>query len=528
MIDKQEIILRYFRNGESIRHISRVTGISRHTVGKYVAEYSSQKEALRSMSGGSPAELIESIVEAPSYDSSKRKKRKLTPEIVERVKQCLSENTQKRSRGQHKQQMKKIDIHQLLLSEGYAIGYSSICLLVNELADRRAEGFIKQSYDYGQVCDFDWGEVKLFISERLKKFQMAIFTSAKGNYRYARLFVKQDTASFQQAHALFFNHIGGVYRELVYDNMKVAVKRFVGPTEKEATRGLLSLSLYYNFGFRFCNVRRGNEKGHVEKSVEYVRRKAFCIEDRFESIEQANAHLLEVCERVNESPRCGEGGAEHPSAREILEREKGYLLPVGPMFKCGELRESRVDKYSTISVETGRYSVPEEYVGKLINVRRYPGRIVCYADGLRLCEHPRRHGFHEWFITLEHYLHSLHRKPGALSGSVALKQRDRKLHDIYHRYYQGQGRAKDFIELLLYMKEHAKEIDEIEDAISRLNRLGSCEMSTDKITLLLAKEDVRPLRVFEPGEIERSAVTQLTRLANLIPDHRGLKGEVVI
>jgi transposase len=72
---------------------------------------------------------------------------------------------------------------------------------------------------------------------------MAIFTTAKGNYRYARLFVKQDTPAFQQAHALFFDHIGGVYRELVYDNMKVAVKRFVGPTEKEAARGLLSLSI---------------------------------------------------------------------------------------------------------------------------------------------------------------------------------------------------------------------------------------------------------------------------------------------
>jgi hypothetical protein len=372
------------------------------------------------------------------------------------------------------------------------------------------------------VCEFDWGEVKLFIGGRFKKLQMAIFTTAKGNYRYARLFVKQDTASFQQAHALFFDHIGGVYRELVYDNMKVAVKRFVGPTEKEATRGLLSLSIYYNFGFRFCNVRRGNEKGHVEKSVEYVRRKAFCIRDTFESVEQANVYLLEVCEGLNESPQTGR---EQRSAREILELERSYLLPVGPMFECGELRESRVDKYSTISVETCRYSVPEEYVGKIIRVRIYPDRIVCYADGIRLCEHQRRHGFHEWCIKLEHYLHSLHRKPGALSGSVALKQSDRKLQDLYHRYYQD--RAKDFIELLLYMKEHDKGIEEIEHAISQLNRIGSFEMSTDKIKLVLAKE-VRPVRMCEPGEIDRSALRQLTRLAGLIPHHRNLKGEALV
>jgi hypothetical protein len=395
-------------------------------------------------------------------------------------------------------------------------------LLVNELDGRAAESFIRQEYDYGQVCEFDWGEAKVFIDGRLKKLQMAIFTTAKGNYRYARLFVKQDTASFQQAHALFFNHIGGVYRELVYDNMKVAVKRFVGPTEKEATRGLLSLSLYYNFGFRFCNVRRGNEKGHVEKSVEYVRRKAFCIRDTFESVEQANAYLLEVCERLNDGPQIDR---EHRSAREFLELERNYLLPVGPLFECGELRESRVDKYSTIRVDTCRYSVPEEYVGKILSVRIYPDRIVCYAEGIRLCEHQRRHGFHEWFITLEHYLHSLYRKPGALSGSVALKQSDRKLQEIYTRFYQD--RAKDFVELLLFMNEQDKGIEEIEHVISTLNRNGSFEISTDKIKLALAK-DVRPWPVVESGEIDRSALTQLTRLAGLIPHHSNLKGEELV
>ncbi len=383
MHKKQDIILRYFRDGESIRKISRETGISRHTVGKYVDEYSSRKEAIHGHSGVSSPELIESIVEAPHYNSSTRQKRKLTAAIVTRVKECLVENTKKRSRRQHKQQLKKCDIHELLQSEGYDIGYTSICALINELEGNGRESFIKQAYEYGQVCEFDWGEVKVFIAGTLRKFQMAIFTTAKGNYRYARLFVKQDTASFQQAHAVFFDHIGGVYRELVYDNMKVAVKRFVGPSEKEATQGLLRLSLYYQFGFRFCNVRRGNEKGHVERSVEYVRRKAFCVRDEFASVDEANAHLLDVCERLNASVQAGE---QQQSAKEILERERSSLLPVGPMFECGELRDARVDKYSTISVETCHYSVPDAYVGQMVSVRIYPERILCSADGQRLCD----------------------------------------------------------------------------------------------------------------------------------------------
>lgn len=58
--------------------------------------------------------------------------------------------------------------------------------------------------------------------------------------------------------------------------MKVAVKRFVSRAEKEPTEDLLKLSMYYGFKFRFCNARRGNEKGHIEKNkaVKYYNNKS--------------------------------------------------------------------------------------------------------------------------------------------------------------------------------------------------------------------------------------------------------------
>ncbi len=103
------------------------------------------------------------------------------------------------------------------------------------------------------------GEAKLTINDIPRVFQMAVFTSAKGNYRYAQLFTKQNSECFRESHALFFEHIGQVYRTIVYDNMKVAVKKFVEPTEKEPTAALLKMSIYYGFNFRFCNVRAGND-----------------------------------------------------------------------------------------------------------------------------------------------------------------------------------------------------------------------------------------------------------------------------
>ena len=107
---------------------------------------------------------------------------------------------------------------------------------------------------------------------------------------------------------------------------------------------------------------------------------------------------------------------------------------------------------------------------------------------------------------------------------MALKQSDRKLQEMYHRDYHD--RAKDVIELLLCMKEEDTGIQEIERVIHALKRLGTCEMSTDKIKLVLSKH-VQPVRIFEPCEIDRSALEQLQRLAELLPHYDKLNQEVL-
>ena len=120
---------------------------------------------------------------------------------------------------------------------------------------------------------------------------MGAFTTCKGNYRYADLYFSQKMENFLHLHAEFFNHMEGVYREIVYDNLRTAVAKFVGRSDKRPTEDLLKLSTYYNFRFRFCNTAKGNEKGHVEKSIEYIRRRVFSKKDTFSSLEEARCYL---------------------------------------------------------------------------------------------------------------------------------------------------------------------------------------------------------------------------------------------
>ncbi len=130
-------------------------------------------------------------MEKPTYDSSSRKKTKLTPQIIERIEYYLQENETKRAIGRAKQQKKKIDIYEALIEEGFDISYPTICNTIRTMEKKNRDAFIKQHYSLGEVCEFDWGEVKLTIDGRDVTLQLAVFTSAKGNYRYARLFYNQ-------------------------------------------------------------------------------------------------------------------------------------------------------------------------------------------------------------------------------------------------------------------------------------------------------------------------------------------------
>ncbi len=524
MKEKQEIITRYFNKGESQRKIARKMGIHRITVKSYVEQYTNSVKRLLESGEAEKGEIIDEIIKKPKYDSSTRKRQKVTEEIEEKIKDYLKLNRQKRSDGQRKQQLKKKDIHDELKEKGFDIGYTTVCDLVNILDERTREAFIKQHYQLGEVCEFDWGEVKIYISGKLEKYQMSVFTSAAGNHRYGRLYKKQDTRSFHHAHAKYFENIGGVYQTLVYDNTRVVIKKFVGPNEKEATEGLLKLSSYYNFDFRFCNARKGNEKGHVERSMEYVRRKAFCVKDRFESLEEANDHLETICSQLNNKPQTGN---ENRSAFDILEEEKPYLLPSRPFFDCSEIRQSHVDKYSTISLDTCHYSVPEKYVGKIVSVKVYPDKLICSSDDGKICEHQRLFGFHDWSIKVEHYIETLRKKPGALHNSLAMRQLGERLQNVYKSYYLKQ--SKDFIELIEYMKKNSMSVEKIESAITQIRKITPLDITTDKIKIICERKTGKKL-VAEKSEIEKSCETQLSILAALLPNSENLNraAEVMI
>ena len=457
MVNKQEVLIRHYRQGHSHRRISRDLGISRPTVARYLSQYEGFKES--GVYGSEQESLGAFLQQSPRYDLGVREKRTLCSAMTRQLDAYLSANAEKRASGLYKQMMKKVDMHEGLLSLGYQIGYTTVCNYIRGQVSHIREAFIRQHYEAGISCEFDWAEAKLEIGGKSYRLMLALFSPCYSNYRWAKLYWRQDSSSFQSAHVHFFRSVGGVYQELIYDNMRVAVRKFVGAHEREPTVGLVELSGYYQFGYRFCNVGKGNEKGHVERAVEYIRRRAFCQESQFESLAAAQAHLDKICAGLNTLASKGRDA----SPDELLGHEKPRLYALGGDFSVGEWLSLRVNKYSCFCCGQNHYSVPDHLVGKMVDVRLSATELRVYYEGNKLCLHQRGGGQHGWCIELEHFLPTLKRKPGALSSSLALRSAPASVKDIFEAHFKD--RPKVFVELLSYQRELNLDWETLESAI---------------------------------------------------------------
>ena len=173
-MDKKEQILHYHRiDGLSLREISRRVGLNRKTVTRYIREYEVQVLS-------DPEEGIDMcLASKPVYPSRKTGRTKLTEAVCAEIEYWLSENAKRRQTGMRKQCLKRQDIHRALIEKGFSISYSSVCKYIQQRkAEKRSKPkdvFIKQYYEPGEECEFDWGEVKLRIAGKQVTFTMAVF-----------------------------------------------------------------------------------------------------------------------------------------------------------------------------------------------------------------------------------------------------------------------------------------------------------------------------------------------------------------
>jgi len=435
MVDlmKKVEVINLKNKGLSNREVSRQTGLNRETVSKYWEEYKRKRNELL-QNGANQKQIQEELTAKPKYDTRGRKPFKYTKEMESRLKELLESEQRKNMilGAGHKQKMTNKQIFEVIQDEGYDIGHTTVFNALSKLREKQKQVFIRQQYEFGDRLEYDFGEVRLIIGGKFGIYHMAVFASPAGKFRWCKLYTNQKKPVFMDSHVKFFEFMKGCYREIVYDNMKNVVSKFIGRTEKELNPDLLKMSAYYGFSINVTNCFSGNEKGTVEKSVDVLRTELFAINYTFNTLDDAQTYVNSRLLKLNENS--------------LVLEERAYLLPYMPPLELADITTAKVDKTSLISVDTVKYSVPEELVGQTVIVKKYHDEILVFFRNTEVCRHRRAFGNGTLKIEIMHYLNTFLKKPGAVSNSVALKSVPR-LKAIFDTHYAKEPRK--FIEILI-------------------------------------------------------------------------------
>src|SRR4051812_36839506 len=375
---------------------------------------------------------------------------------------------------------------------GYAGCESIVRAAVADWKKTRAEVFVPLAHPPGEA-QADFGHAEVVVAGERVTAAFFVMTLPHSDAFFVRAYPRECTETFQDGHCRAFAYSGGVPRRISYDNSKIAVAAIVGRRGRAPTREFLRLASHFLFAYRFCRVRRPNEKGHVEAMVGFARRNFLVPVPAADSWEALNAELArrgeaDLGRRVR--------GKEQPKG-ELLAAERAALRPVPANgFEARRVELAHANSLSLVRFDGNDYSVPTAYahhpitvVGGLDEVR-----LVCRD---RLVARHRRHWGSE-HVTFDpvHYLALLERKPGAFDFARPLVGWDLPADfAVLRRRFEatwGEAGVRHFIQVLRLLEKCS--LDELAAVVGRALAIGAT--TADAVRVLLEVTREAPVRLF--------------------------------
>lgn len=271
-------------------------------------------------------------------------------------------------------------LYQMVRDRGYTGSVVQLRRVVRTLRPTSPEAFLRLRKYPGEEAQVDWayfGTVRVGKAER--KLSAFVLTLSYSRALYLEFFFDQGLESFLTGHVNALADLGGVPRVLLTDNLASAVAEREGRFIRFHPR-YLELCAHYHCVPRPCAVARGNEKGRVERAVQYIRHSFFAARP-FTTLEDFNRKaLLWRDEVAHQRPW---PGGDHRRVHEAFAEERQRLLPlpVHP-FECTRLVPVAGTKTIYVRFDLNDYSIPPEEVGKPLTVAA-DTRTVRILDGAR-------------------------------------------------------------------------------------------------------------------------------------------------
>ncbi|HET9446990.1 MAG TPA: IS21 family transposase, partial [Steroidobacteraceae bacterium] len=273
---------------------------------------------------------------------------------------------------------------------GYAGGYAPVRRYVRSVRPAaRAEAFLKLATLPGEQAQVDWGHFgKIQVGAATRSLSCFVLVLSWSRAMYARFTLDQTLETFLRGHALAFETLGGVPRRILYDNLKSVVIERVGEHIRFHPQ-ILECAGHYHFAPVPCAPYRGNEKGKVERTIQYLRHGFFAAR-RFASVDDLNRQLVEWIERIAHA-RPVPGDPTRRPVRDALVDERTRLLPLpARRFECDHVRPVASGKQPYVRFDRNDYSIPHDRIRQPLTLIASESDVrITDATGTVLSHHAR-------------------------------------------------------------------------------------------------------------------------------------------
>ena len=311
--------------GLSIRQIARDLKLSRNTVRKYL-EAEGEGEPQRQEAGKRPQPVLDAV--------------------RERIDELLQEWGQ---RTTPKQRVTGTLVHERLLAEGYRVGSTTVRAYLAEQRRVRQEVYVPLVWRPGDAAQVDFFEVTVEVGGERRKAWLFVLHLMYSGRDYAWLYERCNQVAFLDGHVRAFEHLGGIVRRCVYDNLKAAVKRRLG-LERELSGRFVALCLHYEIEPCFARPGEGHDKGGVEARGKSVRLQHLTPVPCGESLAEIAARLMEQLDAATATRRSPQGGG---SVAQRFAEERA--------FEARQVVMVAVSRQALVRVEGVQYSVPDHW-----------------------------------------------------------------------------------------------------------------------------------------------------------------------
>lgn len=292
--------------------------------------------------------------EPPKYEQKRPRKKPKLGDFVPIIHEILKSDQQVHRKQRHT--AKRI-FERLQREHKYQGGSTGVKDAVRAWRQQHKEVFLPLSNPPGEA-QVDFGEADVLLRGETTRVAMFVMTLPYSDAIFCQVFPRECTEAFLEGHRRAFEFFGGVPRRISYDNLRIAVAKITGSREREVTREFLRLESHYLFEHHFCLVRRPNEKGHVERLLDFARANFLVPVPVTDDLARLNEQLEQSCRSDLDRKLRGKPGPKS----QLLEEERAVMLPFPKQaFEARRIEAGQASSLSLVRFDNNDYSVPTAY-----------------------------------------------------------------------------------------------------------------------------------------------------------------------